>query len=219
MPYRRFTRRRRFMRRRRYVRRPRLTMRRKIGRSSIGKAARKPHFFKRTFEGTPITLDPANPVAGALTFNLGQLPDSTEFTDLFNEYKINLIKIKIMPQFNSVNALTTDQISIGRIYSCVDPRDATAPGSLDDVLQYQNMKHSPIWRGHTRLIKPSVPMIADTPASTLGTFPRYSPWIVTNNATVPHYALKFWVDECPNLEANTDLKVLATFYFACKNVY
>lgn len=95
----------------------------------------------------------------AISFQLGQVkfwgsnagnnsqigvPNYTEFTNLFDEWKIDYIKIKMMYTTNVVNASATNPVfsnlSLPTVQHAVDTDDDVPPTSSNDLLQYQNLR-------------------------------------------------------------------------------
>lgn len=134
-------------------------------------------------------------------FRLTDLPNPTEFTSLFNEYRIEKVSFRVTPLQASV---TDDTVgSIAAAYIAWDPNDATPPPDTPSMQQ----------RDTTKLVE----FIADQPIITTGT-PRcaqaiYSSamatsygytankslWIDTTSPSngTPHYGLKFYFRNMP----------------------
>ena len=84
------------------------------------------------------------------------------------------------------------QNNLGSLFSVVDRDDATAPGNINVLMQYTNMKQTRSQSTHTRYFKPMFNTAAlDSVGANLGLAPK-SGWIDCNNSTVPHYGLKLW---------------------------
>lgn len=78
-----------------------------------------------------------------LAFTLAMLPNYTEFTALFSQYKINAIKIQFIPDYNSGDAMTALQSGAGgqylaapRLYTVVDKSGIIDVDSEVKMLQY-----------------------------------------------------------------------------------
>ena len=126
---------RRTYRRRRLTRRPRRMMRRKPSRP-LAKRAMKVHHFRRTFKASNISSTTTG-VLGGYSFSLDQLPNYTEFTNLFDQYRINKIVVKFIPNHNSSDVSASTQV-ISNFNSVIDPTDATAPATGAELYEYQN---------------------------------------------------------------------------------
>lgn len=159
-------------------------------------------------------------VYGSSIFNLNAIPNATEFTNLYDQYKINLVKFQLIPRGNASdiqNGTTTGQ-SMG-VFSAIDYDDNTAPTSIDELMQYQNMKMTRSHQIHKRVFKPRarINIVGAAGAGVNGQiFGSRNPWIDCNAPTVPHYCLKWALQQLPNGFQDYDLKV--DYYLAFKNV-
>lgn len=174
-------------------------------------------YFTRSFY-TPeaIQLPPATAAFGkAYTFSLSQLPNFGEFQNLYDQYKINMVKFQLIPRFT--NASSNSSVPIGNLWSVIDYDDSAAPSSINDVLQYQNLKRSRMNVIHKRIIKPKI--LTQIFSGTLGADSPTRRFIDCTYATTPHFGLKLWVDEnaAPS-GATLTWDLQCKFYLAMKNV-
>lgn len=172
------------------------------------------HHFKRTFQGADINASASGNVLKALTFNFNQMPNPTEFTTLFDQYKINAIKWMAVPNFtgSDLNPSSTTQ-SIPNMWSVIDHDDAIDPANLNEMLQYPGVKMTRGQQIHSRYFKPSV--LADI-AGIVATNVKYQQWLNLANITIPHYGVKYYVDQT---QANVgSWRTYITLYFSCKGV-
>lgn len=143
------------------------------------------HYFKRnTYTINYVTSNSGVDTFKNVAFALADLPNYTEFTNLYDQYQIQSIKYTILPRFNSVSISD----GVPETWTIVD-KDGTIPTSLSGFLQYQNLR---IKRGastHIRVFKPT-PLVNVYNGLTAGySSPSKSIWIDTANATVPHWGL------------------------------
>lgn len=180
---------RRQMRRRRPARRARPTM----WRSALSAPARQPvHYFKRSLWLPAAIAQSATAVFGAITFTLNNLPNATEFTSLFDEYKIMNCKVHFMPRGNSSEVGTNN--NTGKLFTLVDYDDDTAPASIDEMLQFPNCKTVSSNRNHIRSLVPkhaSLVYQSGIPPTVTPGYAARSGWLDCNNSSVPHYAVKY----------------------------
>lgn len=170
--------------------------------------------FKR-FTGTFGSLAISN-IADTLTgynFSLSDLPNSSEFTNLFDMYKINAIKISFVPQVteNISSGSLNNPYASSRFFSCIDYNDSAAPTNIDAIRQYANCKYTPIHKVHTRYIYK--PKILDTTGFTI------SPWISTASSSINYFGLKVGVEAMYSTTTTSMVySVEAKFYMSFKNV-
>lgn len=159
------------------------------------------------------------------TFALDDLPNYSEFQNLFDQYKIHCVVISFVPTFtenNFFDMLNAEVSAMPRIQSIIDLDDDTALGSENEMLQYQYVKKTRGNRVHTRKIFPRVQSpVYDNLLSFGYATNRGKPWIDTTKADVPHYGLKVMVDAVTSSTSavNMDLwRIEATYYLSFRTV-
>ena len=87
---------------RNYSRKRRRIFRRPL-RVPRGVRAGKSHLFKRVTEAPSITLNMNAPTTWAYAFQLADLPNVSEFVNLFDQYRVNKLKVMIVPNFTGLD--------------------------------------------------------------------------------------------------------------------
>lgn len=172
------------------------------------------HHFKRTayysgFLAGSTVMD----VVGAMQFQLNALPNYTEFTNLFDCYRINAIKVTLMPRANSAEAGTNQ--GLVKLFTVIDTDDATSPTNLQEVLQYENVKSSNSAYDHKRYLKPKIARSLYQ-AGGIAAYGESTGWIDCSNPGVPHYGLKYVLQQLPAGAQSWDCKI--KYYLSFKNV-
>lgn len=223
-------------------RRPRRRFRRRtrrIGRRRFRRTGRRIGRFKRyLFKRSQVSTVNFNLSTNTYNFNsqvfeLDNLPDYTEFTNLFDQYRINLIKYQWIPNRN-VNVIVGSDIStplvseydqgIPLIYSFIDYDDATTPTTIDEFTQRQNMRTARFNKPHKRVWKPTVLVPTYRTGVTFGYSPKRKQWIDCANPDVPHYGLKWAFYNTATADAThhrgiaVSFRVMATYYLQFRNV-
>lgn len=211
MPYYRRTYRRRTYRKRTGIKR---TYRRRFrARTRYSKRGQKLYLFKRFCDYGEIYISSSTPYFGAYNFSLSDLPNSTEFTSLYDMYKINCVKITFLPQQTqsiSIGAINNPNAS-ARFFSVIDYNDGTIPTSLDELRQYQSCKMTPILRPHKRVI--FKPKILDSNGFSI------SPWMSTSSPSANYFGLKIAVEPMDSTTTTTmTYTVEAKLYMSFKQV-
>lgn len=169
-------------------------------------AAQKTHRFKRTYNvGTSTTNAVTNTLVAA-NFSLNDLPGYTEFTALYDYYKITGVKFALIPyqtQSNSVSSL--NNAANVPIFYAVDTSDSTAPTTVEEICEYQDHKIARLYDGFSHYFKPK--FTDATSASRDG-------WISTSNPTLNWFGIKFAIP--PTANAMTYYQVW-TIYIQCKD--
>lgn len=199
--------------------------RRRIARGRIPRSLRQPvQYFKRTqYIPNAISVAP-NPVPGfrfgTYTFNMNGVPSVTDFTTLYDQYRIGFIKFQIIPKWNSVemDPGTGNINNATNIMTVLDYDDSTTPASIDVMTQYQNLKMTRGGSAHKRAFVPRQlvnvyrgPLVGD------GHEVVKPKWNDMAYLDVTHYGLKWAIQENPNLGQQFDVKI--DYYLAMKNVH
>lgn len=201
-------------RRRRLTRRPRRMMRRRMYRRKPRLSSLKVHHFKRTITFDPIISQTTNSF-GAYAFQFNQLPNFSEFTSLYDSYRINKIVIRYVPNINSANSGSTP---MSQFHTVLDYNDATPLTLLNTAFEYQNWKMT---RGATVHARTWTPSILDGVGNSGGVSPSfvkpaYKQWIATSSTDIPHFGLK-WVCEATTNVSDIDYRPYVSVYFSCKS--
>lgn len=172
------------------------------------------HYFKRTTAGT--TLTHTYPVAGTgiqEVFKLSDCPNVTEFSNLFDQYMITKIVMKLYPASNVAHSGTTNQIATLRVGCDPDGGSDTANTEL------AQRKHTDLYLDRNRsfvIYNPSILKEVYRSVSTTTYEPKTKCWVDMATTDVPHYSLNFdWVY---NPVTDPSVKVEYTYYFKCKGV-
>lgn len=160
-----------------------------------------------------ITIENINPTLYGFNFSLNDLPNYTEFTALYDQYKINAVRFTMLPQ-------QTQSISIGsvnnpianaRVFSAIDYNDGSAPASVDELREYKTCKSTSILRPHKRYIYK--PKYVDTTGTTR------SGWVATSSPGLNYFGLKVACE--PMLSSGTtnmSMRIECKYYLSFKNV-
>lgn len=212
-----YGRRSRFSRYRRY-RRPIRSFRRRsrktYRRKKLPKLTRgtKVYKFKRTARLGTLNIASGTGITQAYTFNLAQVPNYSEFVNLYDEYKIIGVKFRMSPWVDSNIQAGTN---MGKLYYAFDPNDDTAWTTVDQALQYNSCKmrnvNSRPWSVYFR----PLPRQRLYESGSNDAFGPYRGWIATTDYSTPHYCLKM-ISETPN--TTMSILIHATYYLKFKYV-
>lgn len=199
---------------RRYKRRPTYKRRRYPRRSyrvKYNKTNQKVFYYKRYTGGLGfVTTTGLAETFIAYNFSLADVPNSAEFTALYDMYKINGIQITFIPQM-------TQNISVGtvnnvfaslRFFSAIDYNDSTAVSSIDAIREYQTCKYTSVLRTHKRYI-PKPKMLDGSNSTSLVN------WVATSSPATNYYGLKIAIETTGN---PMTFAVEAKYYLSFKNV-
>lgn len=182
--------------------------------------------------------DPSSPggqtdgVMMRLQCKFNNLPNWTEFSNLFNQFKMTGIKVECIPQYTQSSAVVSSQRAQALAY--IMPynftRERTAQNAIWEkvCLETQACKKRTIWKDdksfsvYSKLKVPG-PLVADE--ATAGTWVpslSKSKWFGFDNASVAcyHYGLnmRFQPINYSSFATTQNVKLIYTVYFACKGV-
>lgn len=157
-------------------------------------------------------------------FKLDNVLEKTDLTSLYDRYKINGIKWKIIPCSNM--ASVNGQGLVPSFVYHVDYDDDNTPTTDASVRVKAGAKELRLDRTRSIYFKPKVAqMLAGSsinPGATTGySVPQAAPWINSTYSGVPHYGLKMFfrnVNLMPGSgNINTQFRIETTYYLACKD--
>jgi hypothetical protein len=125
---------------------------------------------------------------------LSSLPGATEFTSLYDHYKIDKVEVTFVLDMAD-GALNTTTL-YPRLIIAPDWNDSSAPIVEDDVLQYQQaavFQFSGVNREFTFTVKPKVANTVFRTAVTSAYQIAPASWLDTAYSDVPHYGIKFFL--------------------------
>lgn len=142
----------------------------------------------------------ANPVNGSiysvplsLDFRLSDITQPTDFTTLFDQYKISGVKVKIT--WTSTQGEIGGGIPAPRLMYTVDEDDSGVP--TEDSIRAKNSVKFHQFANGVPLVMYVKPRVArELYNNNLTT--AYGPtraWIDCSNPNVPHYGMKMWLDD------------------------
>lgn len=133
----------------------------------------------------------------ALAFRLDDLPDYQEFTNLFDQYCIIGVKVRITPRFvPSTGGTQAPNTGADVLYVAKDSSDITLPASVSVLREYQTVKEfTPLTLTNRRLEMKHSPRVAV--AAYTGSFSGYTApslvWVDSQSANVQHYGMKMGI--------------------------
>lgn len=218
------------IRRRRINRRKPINRRRKaalVKKVNTGRAG--VHYFTRRYVVANITASTSaigvqSPAAGALAFNMAALPNASEFTALFDQYKLMNVKLDFVPFGDTVNLPINTMTGTSGVLSpggplilAVDYDDNTTPADAASLLQYQHSKIVPIPRRHRMTIRPK--FATEVYRSAVSTaYGARTGWLDCAASDVPHYGVKYYMNAPSASSSSYTYQVWANVTIACKGV-
>lgn len=170
--------------------------------------------MKRHSDFFNIPLTNISGAAGAFTFELSDLPASSELTALYDQYRIDGVRLTFLPRQTSVtNNTLFDQVKgEAKLFTCIDYNDSNPPATADEVRQYESCKVTSLIKEHTVYVKK--PLFVNTSGQNV------SDWVSTANPSTRWYGLKYFA-EPPGMTSATAqffYSVEACFYVSFRNI-
>lgn len=178
------------------------------------------HYFKRkSFAAIVIGTSGAPDKFGTAAYTLNGTQNPSEFTALFDRYKIKAVKTEFVFQgpLASAVSVTTPHPTV---YTLIDYNDATTPTSVQGILEYGKTRMHVLGPNRTSCsvyFRPKL-LVGAIDASTgnlAGMYnPSSEPWISTANTYAQHYGLKYAIQ---GLAENYDVNIFHTYYLAFRD--
>lgn len=138
-------------------------------------------------------------------FKLNDLPSSAEFTALFDEYRINGIKVVFRPRFDNFSGNdTTDTTLPGvtnqsgvNLHICKDPRGVISPSgvygpsTLNAMFEHDNIRSYNGNKAISVYYKPTVVNTVDGSAAKY----TYAPWLSTAYPGLNHFGFSAFAQD------------------------
>jgi hypothetical protein len=143
-----------------------------------------------------------NPVGGAIYysnadqttagFNLGLIPGMSDFTNLFDQYRIVSVRMIWRPTATSNNVGDSADKQIPDLFSVEDANDGIVPTNSSSLLQYQTFRCERMDHEITRTIYPRTAVATYANGVVNGYSLQDEPvWVDIANPSVQHYGIKW----------------------------
>lgn len=159
--------------------------------------------FQRTVEDAfNITTTGIVANIGIFNFSLNDLPGYTDFTSLFDLYKIERIEIEWTPEYTELTDAAPVSNAVNVYFNtAVDPAGST-PTTVDDVLQYRSLHSTGITKQHKRDFIPAYLMDGIIPVSS---------YISCASPSTNHYGIVYGI---PSTGVAMTFRSRAKFYLS-----
>jgi len=158
----------------------------------------------------------------AFSFQLNDLPASTEFTTLYDSYQFSHVEV-FVDCTSSERTTTTFGSAWPTIYIWPDYDDVTAPATLavaEQTMLAERLTFSNSKTTFKRSVQPRIAGVAVTTGggATGGVINMRPPWLDCGLPGVPHYGVKLWMKNYNTTSFNgVQLNISFRYHFACRN--
>ena len=186
------------------------------------------HMFSRYTAATNVDVN-GTTLAGAFEYKFDDILGSTEFTSLFDQYKITkcVMKLQLVNNPDSTTALNANAVfnhsNWFPKFWYIRDYDGGGADSLAQIKERQGVKFFVLRPNKTYSIavNPSVSVQTYRTATTTGYGPRKMFLDMGSGTDVPHYGLHYVVDTLgidPNNDYPFKIRYEFQYFFTCKDV-
>jgi len=151
----------------------------------------------------------------ALAFRLDDLPDYSDFTNLFDNYCILGVYVQLSLRAQPVSQ--TSGISSSLVVTATDVDDISLPTTYSALKEYTTYREDN-GTNKNRIVRQLQPRVAV--ATYAGSFTSYATppvtWINTSSQSVQHYGLKIGLPAGNSSSAYAIWDISATYHIACR---
>ena len=145
---------------------------------------------------------------------LADLPNYNEYVNMWDKYKLSGVRLRFIPSNDNSPVATATASGPGVFSWCVDYNDANAPASVDDIMQYPNMRMKRPTAPFSVFLRPKFETALYQGATT--GYRASTGYVDTASSTVRHYGLKYCLHD--TAATNCTIRVWATYYLSLKEL-
>lgn len=170
------------------------------------------------------TLSQTDGTTASMFFRLSDIPNYTDFTSLYDQYRIVGIKVTLVNcapvNTNAFNVTTGlfNPYTEGALISAVDLDDAGA-ATVNQILEHDSCIIHGNGRKFTREFIPAVAQATYQSAGFTGYGSKQNMWIDTNSPAVEHYGLKIGVRNPGSALSSSVYQLFVTYVLEFKLPY
>lgn len=155
------------------------------------------------------------PYLGVSNIQLGFVRNAAEFSALYDQYRINKVKIQFWLKVDP-SAQTAATAAHPKLYWVRDLDDSNVL-TQDEMRERAKCKIAVMRtdRPITIWIKPNLLNLVYRGPTTSSYVPTFGHFLDMTNQDVPHYGIKYNIDDLTNTNYRVDIET--TYYFQCKN--
>lgn len=133
----------------------------------------KVYTFSRTYTAPTLTSSSTVDAPFTLNFTLASFPDSTEFTSLFDQYRIDAVRLL----FTSIAALSGPSLSTKSVIHTVIDYDDSTPITVNGAFEYDSHQVNPVTSSFERSLRPRASLAAFSGVFTSFTLAPSQTWV------------------------------------------
>ena len=158
---------------------------------------------------------------GSISFALNDVFTASDFTGLFDHYRINCVVCKFVLDFAQIVTSNTDpsanNLFVPQFHYAIDNNDNNT-ATVAALVDYEGYHSTRFTRPISVKIypKPSVALYNNPTTTGYGT-PKGKQWVDIGSPNIPHYGIKYCIDNYYTSQI-VRFKVRRTYYFSVKSM-
>jgi len=165
-----------------------------------------------TTAATTVTASPSAAVALSYYFSISDLDESSAYTNLFDQYRIDCVVFRILPMQNAIGLTTNSTTTTVRLYTVVDYDDANTLTSEAQARAFESCVVVPPGHESSRTFQPRQALGAYQ-----GTFGGYANvggiWNDCNSPAIQHYGVKIFIQQATALQTQLQSWTIERDYY------
>jgi hypothetical protein len=173
------------------------------------------HTFEVTVDKGFVTATNAV-TSGALIFALSDVPTPTDFTSLFDQYRIAQVRVEFLPEVNAFGASTT-AIQLPYVLTAIDYDDGS-PATTAAIQQYGTCMTNSYTEYFERVLNPRAALAAYSGAFTSYAQSPPGQWMDSASPSIQYYGLKWATTPVTTVSGSYNLMSIVCHYtIQCRN--
>lgn len=152
----------------------------------------KVYRFVRRCQATTISQVALAEALGSFQFTLNAVQGYTEFTTLFDAYRIAFVEVVFTPVYNMAAVVATTTMITPNLYTAIDLDDNSSPGSIGAMEEYSTCRMTRFDKTQSRSFKPFA-AVAKYQGAFSG-FGMSDGWNDCNSPANQYYGLKYGIE-------------------------
>lgn len=190
-----------------------------VRRRRVVRTSRNIHRFKRIATLGTVGCNAVGFLSYATAFRINQIPGISEFTALYDQYRIDKVVFRAIP-YTTENATTgtTPPWGLAPVYTVIDLDSAATPPDTATLREYTSVRTHQALKPVVRVLRPrALTQIYRSTTSTAYALANPRQWLDLGETDVPHYGIKM-AAQLPNVSASNWLayNLEAIFYFSMR---
>jgi len=154
-----------------------------------------------------------------MNFALNRVSNYTEFTTLFDEYRICAVEVDFKPMYNMQVISAINNVITLFLYTVIDYDDNAAPTSISQLEEYDSCVVTNFNQSCKRIIRPKLATAVYDGTANWAYASTRQPWVDCGNAAVQWFGLKLAIEAGASGQTNLQTwQISVKYYIELRNV-